>query len=247
MSEQNIYDNENFFEGYKILRSKPSAANTVIEKPVLFSLLPVLEGKTIIDLGCGYGENCIEFSRLGAREVVGVDISSKMLEIAEKENRDEKIKYINRSMSDLSKLDGKYDVVVSSLAIHYIEDFDKLLKDIYNLLNEDGIFIFSQEHPLTTALKDENHWSKDKDGNILHYNLSNYGMLGERKTSWIVDGVIKYHRTFSSIFNSLVEAGFIVEKVLEPIPSEEIIEKYPWYRKGYHKPDFLMIKARRNK
>ena len=52
-----------------------------------YSLLPDLTGKSVIDLGCGYGENCREFARLGASTVVGVDISSKMLQVAEKENK----------------------------------------------------------------------------------------------------------------------------------------------------------------
>ena len=57
MAEQNIYDNPSFFEGYKKLRENPSAANTLVEKPTLFSLCPDLTGKTVLDLGCGFGEN----------------------------------------------------------------------------------------------------------------------------------------------------------------------------------------------
>ena len=72
---QNIYDNETFFEGCKKLRENPDSANNLEEKPALFSLAPDLTGKTVLDIGCGYGENCTEFLRLGAAKVVGVDIS----------------------------------------------------------------------------------------------------------------------------------------------------------------------------
>lgn len=212
-----------------------------------YSLLPDLTGKSVIDLGCGYGENCREFARLGASTVVGVDISSKMLQVAEKENKCDNVKYINLSMSDLSGLTGKYDVVTSSLAVHYIENFDKLLSDTYNLLKDDGLLVFSQEHPLTTALMKEAYWSQDDDGNIIHYNLTDYSILGKRETNWLVEGVVKYHRTFSSIFNSLINAGFIIEKVLEPVPDEGIMQQYPSYKRYYHKPDFLMIRARRKR
>ena len=67
-----------------------------------------------------------------------------------------------------------------------------------------------------------------------------------RKTTWIVDEVVKYHRSFSSIVNSLSDAGFIIEKMLEPLPGTDIMEKYPSYKKYYHKPDFLLIRARKN-
>ena len=77
-------------------------------------------------------------------------------------------------------------------------------------------------------------------------NLSGYGHEGERKTRWFVDGVIKYHRMFSTIINALVEAGFVVERMNEPLPSPELLEKYPCYSDLLHKPDFLLVKARRS-
>ncbi|WP_462335804.1 class I SAM-dependent methyltransferase [Fusobacterium varium] len=245
MSDQNIYDNQEFFDGYKKLRSNSSAANNVIEKPALFSLAPNMRNKTVLDIGCGYGENCIEFLKLGSLSVTGLDISTKMLEIAQTENSSSKIKYINKSMTHLCELTEKYDVVFSSLAVHYIEDFNKLVADIYNLLNKDGYFIFSQEHPLTTALLTQNYWTCNDQNDKICYNLTTYSLEGKREVTWFVNGVIKYHRTMSSIINSLLKAGFTIEKMLEPMPSDEIIEKYPSYKKYIHKPDFLLIKARK--
>ena len=58
---QNIYDNQDFFDGYKKLRDDQYSANNLEEKPALFSLAPDLQGKAVLDLGCGYGENCAEF------------------------------------------------------------------------------------------------------------------------------------------------------------------------------------------
>ena len=245
MGDQNIYDNQTFFDGYKKLRGNPSAANIIVEKPALFSLCPDFAGKAVLDLGCGYGENCKEISRLGAINVVGIDISKKMLEVAKCENKCENVQFLQLSMTNLDVLNQQFDIVVSSLSVHYIKDFDSLLKSINRLLNDHGLFIFSQEHPLTTALKEADYWSKDEAGNILHYNLTDYSLMGERRTTWIVDNVLKYHRTLSYIINSLINAGFVIEKVLEPLPSEKVIQQYPAYKKYNHKPDFLLIRARK--
>ena len=95
MAKQNIFDNETFFEGYKALREKDVNANIIFEYPALCSLLPDLNGKRILDLGCGFGEHCVEYVRKGAERVVGIDISQKMLEVAVKENSDPKISYTN--------------------------------------------------------------------------------------------------------------------------------------------------------
>lgn len=245
MSNQNIYDNQIFFDGYKKLRENPSSANELVEKPALFTLAPNLQNKTVLDVGCGCGENCVQFLKLGASSVKGLDISKKMLETASKENALPNIEYINKSMTELTDITERFDVVFSSLAVHYIQNFDKLVTDISNLLNQDGYFIFSQEHPLTTALLTQNYWTQNSENEYLHYNLTTYALEGERKVTWIVDGVIKYHRTIASIINSLLDAGFMIEKILEPIPGEDIMEQYPSYKRYIHKPDFLLIKARK--
>ena len=88
-------------------------------------------------------------------------------------------------------------------------------------------------------------WTKDENGRKLYVNLANYGIEGERKSKWLVEGVQKYHRTFSTIFNDLAQTGFFVEKVEEPLPTPDILEKYPEQADLFHKPDFLVIKARK--
>ena len=140
MSQQNIYDNNTFFEGYQKLRKNQNNANNVFEGPALFSLLPDLKDKTVLDLGCGVGGHCFEFVNGGAKKVVGIDISKKMLEVAQKENHHQKITYLNLPMENLSSLNERFDLVVSSLAIHYVKDFEKLASDVFNLLNENGLF-----------------------------------------------------------------------------------------------------------
>ena len=245
MSQQNIYDNETFFEGYKKLRENEVNANNLFEIPALFSMMPDLKDKTILDLGCGFGEHCKRFVVSGAKKVVGIDISEKMLEIAKQENADSKITYINMPMENISQLKEKFDVVISSLAFHYVEDFAGVVKNIFDLLNENGIFLFSQENPLCTCFSGGNRWTKDENGNKLYINLSNYGIEGERESSWFVDNVKKYHRTFSSIINTLIETGFTIEKMIEPLPTEDLLKKYPDYKDLFHKPDFLLVKVRK--
>ena len=134
MAQQNIYDNEQFFEGYKKIRDNEVNANNLFEIPALFSMMPDLKGKRVLDLGCGFGEHCKQFIEQGAQKVVGIDISEKMLAVAQKENANPNISYINMSMENIGELDEKFDVVVSSLAFHYVEDYAGVVKNIYNLL-----------------------------------------------------------------------------------------------------------------
>ena len=134
MAKQNIFDNETFFSEYQKLREREVNANNLFEIPTLFSLLPDLEGKRVLDLGCGSGERCMDYVKRGASKVTGIDISEKMLAVAKSENSDEKITYLNMPMEDLGSLEGEYDVVISSLALHYVEDYPGVVKNVYRLL-----------------------------------------------------------------------------------------------------------------
>lgn len=246
MALQNIYDNETFFDGYKKIRENESNANNLFETPALLSLLPDLKNKAVLDLGCGYGDHCVEFIKRGASKVVGVDISEKMLEVAAAENSHPRITYKNMPMENISMLDEHFDVVVSSLAIHYVEDYKGLVSNVFDLMNANGHFIFSQENPLNTCFSTGSRWTKDEHGNKLFANISNYSTDGERESVWFVDNVKKYHRTFSTVINTLVEAGFVIEKLIEPIPTKEMIEKHPDQKDLLHKPDFLVVKVRKD-
>ncbi len=245
MSHQNIYDNETFFGGYRTLRSNASNANNLFETPALLSLLPDLHGADILDLGCGCGDHCAAFVRMGAEKVTGVDISVKMLAAAQEENSHPAITYLNMPMESIGVLNDTFDVVTSSLAVHYVEDFQKLVRDVFSLLKAGGIFVFSQENPINTCFSGGDRWTRDEHGSKIHANLANYSTDGERQSVWFVDGVKKYHRTFSSIVNTLVEAGFVVERMIEPVPDEEMLKKHPEQRDLLHKPDFLLVRARK--
>ncbi len=246
MNNQNIFDNEIFFNGYKDLRDSEVNYNDLLEQPAMKNLMPDINNLSVLDLGCGYGHNCVDFVRRGAKSVVGLDISEKMLEVARDESYDEKIRYINLSMTDIGKLEEKFDFIYSSLAFHYIEDFDLFAKEMYFVLNKGGRLLFSQEHPVITATLDgKGHFNKDENGERISYTFSNYNEPGERKIHWYVDNVIKYHRTFSNIINALSKAGFIIEEICEPVPQEWAIEKFPAIVKEYIRPNFLIVKARK--
>ncbi len=244
---QNIFDNEIFFEGYRQLREREDNYNVLLEQPAMEKLLPNLKGKTVLDLGCGYGHNCIEFIKKGASKVVGIDISEKMLNVANDENSNKNIEYVNMSMTDIDKLEDKFDFIYSSLAFHYIEDFESFCKLMYSKLNNKGYLLFSQEHPIVTASTGMGlGYNKDENGVRTSYTFTNYGLPGERKCFWYVDGVKKYHRRFSDITNSLCKAGFIIEEVCEPTPDENAVKFLPQIKlKEKIKHTFLIVKAHR--
>lgn len=126
--QQNIYDNNEFFENYKNTRLSDNSFNELLEQPAMRKLIPDVQGKSVLDLGCGFGFNCKEFALVGAKRVVGIDLSEKMIEQAKATNNTDSITYHIMSMVDIDNLNAKFDFVFSSLAFHYIEDFELLIK-----------------------------------------------------------------------------------------------------------------------
>ena len=242
---QNIYDNDEFFNGYQELRQGISA-NDLIEIPQLFDLIGDVKDKEILDLGCGAGGHDRKLIELGAKHVTGIDISKNMLELANKNNNSNQINYILMSMEDIDKLDKKYDLVVSSLAIHYIEDYDNLCKKVYNLLKDGGEFIFSHGHPMDSAIILNNLEHRyvilnDKK----YFLLSDYNNEGIRKNTWMVDGVITYHRNMSHLVNGLIDAGFTIERLNESYATEEAIKLKPKYIEQKDHSYYVYIKAKK--
>lgn len=243
--KQNIYDHPDFFKGYKELRQSSNNYNTLLEQPALKALLPELKNTKILDIGCGMGDFASYCIQQGSTHVTGIDISFNMISMARNKNPHRSIQYINVALEDIKLAPSGFDIVNSSLAIHYMEDFEGIISKISKALCENGSFIFSMEHPIVTSRSDMNNWISDDKGRLLHYAIDKYQEEGQRKQHWYIDGVIKYHRTFSSIFNTLISNQLQIEKVIEPLPTKEAINQLPSLQKEHRRPSFLIIKAKK--
>jgi SAM-dependent methyltransferase len=242
MMKQNKYDDVNFFLAYEKMPRSVKGLEGAGEWHVLKELLPELRYKSVLDLGCGFGWHCRYAREQQARSVIGVDISEKMLQKAREMTNDSLISYVNMPIEDINFSDSQFDVVISSLAFHYIKSFEAICKKVYDCLKPGGSFVFSVEHPIFTS-RNEQDWYYDDKWNRLHWAVDNYQSEGLRETTFLTENVIKYHRTFSTYINDLINAGFIVRTVKEPIPSEEMLKSNAEMKDELRRPMFLIISA----
>ena len=244
--KQNIYDDESFNRAYSQLREQSTGLNDVLEIPAFRSLLPDLSGKVVLDLGCGFGECCQWYSFQGAKRVIGIDISSKMIERARREDADSKIQYTCVPIEDAEFSFGEFDLVVSSLMFHYVADYELLVRKIYHWLKPGGFLLFSQEHPVATAKRTPEGWCRNADGLKLHWVLDDYSEESLREQAWLGARVIKYHRTTETIINSLIDTGFSIRRILEPTPLHEAELLRPELKNERRRPPFLIVKAQKD-
>jgi SAM-dependent methyltransferase len=240
--KENKYDNPSFFEAYGNMTRSQKGLDGAGEWHALKQLLPEFKGKRVLDLGCGYGWHCRYAAENGAVSVVGVDLSIKMLEKAQSLTTDQRIHYQNTAIEDLEFSPESFDVVLSSLAIHYISDFDGLCKNVHQILSLYGVFVFSVEHPVFSAYGSQD-WIYDSNGNKVHWPVDNYFKQGKRKTIFLGQEVIKYHRTLDTYVNGLFNNGFNIDGFVEPIPEEQMIAQNPDWREELRRPMMLIISS----
>jgi len=240
---QNIYDDEEFFTGYSRLPRSVEGLAAAPEWPALRALLPPLGGLRVLDLGCGFGWFCRWARENGAAAVLGIDVSEKMLARARAETKDAAIDYNRADMERPNLPAAAFDLVYSSLALHYIADLDGLIAAVQRALAPGGYLVFSVEHPIYTAPTAPG-WSADGSGRKT-WPVDGYLDEGPRSTDWLTKGVIKQHRTLATYVNLLLRRGFALSHLEEWGPTAEQIAARPSLADEHQRPPFLLIAARR--
>jgi SAM-dependent methyltransferase len=242
--KQNKYDDPEFFARYSAMERSTQGLSRAGEWPVLRAMIPEVLGKRVLDLGCGFGWHCRYLRDLGARSVVGVDLSARMLERAREMTSGTGITYVRGAIEDVDFPAGSFDVVLSSLALHYVAAVSPVFDAIHRLLAPGGELVFSTEHPIFTA-RAEQSWWQAPDGTKLHWPVDGYRDEGERRSSWLAPDVVKYHRTLSTLLNGLIAAGFDLRRVEEPGPPPDAVARDPSAREEERRPMFLLVAARK--
>lgn len=192
-------------------------------------LFPDLHGKRVLDIGCGSGHSLQWCKEQGASELWGLDMSTRQLENARKflESNGYEPHLFNSPMEAECGLPADYfDVVYSIYAIGWTTDLPMTFRNIASYLKKDGVFLFSWDHPLMHCVEAE----EDKlifTGNYLDEDEFSYMQRGNPVT-------IK-NRKLSTYINTLAQAGFMVEQLIEET-NEKILARPAEFSSGYYTP-----------
>lgn len=238
--KQNKYDDPSFFAAYAQMPRSADGLSASGEWPAFRDALPVLKGKRVLDLGCGYGWHCRYAAEQEASVVVGIDLSARMIEKAQTLTGTGNIQYVQSAIEDFESPPESFDVVLSSLALHYVRDLSPVFTRVAALLVPGGVFCYSVEHPIFTS-RAQQDWCYDS-GEIAHWPVDHYFEEGERHTCFLGAEVVKYHRTVASHFQALQTAGFTVESLVEPAPSPEMINQMGW-QDELRRPMMLILRS----
>jgi SAM-dependent methyltransferase/ADP-ribose pyrophosphatase YjhB (NUDIX family) len=182
-------------------------------------LLGDVDGLRVIVLGCGGGQDCIVLAKQGA-QATGVDLSDEQIaygrRLAEREGV--LVTLLQGNAEELKGIeDESQDLAVSLHAMNYVERADRAFAEAFRVLRPGGSFVFSVHHPFHACLGDTPPYAAEKSywQIELHWQWDfAEGGASARLRSW--------YRPVSAWFSLLTDAGFRVERLLEPPPVEEV-------------------------
>ncbi|MDQ5911959.1 MAG: hypothetical protein QG568_172 [Patescibacteria group bacterium] len=225
-----------------------SVYHSYYEKPAMYALLPDLQGKKVLSIGCGSGEDSNYLKSKGAEVSLGIDLSSELIKIASKTYPDCEFKTMN--MEKLEFADESFDFAYSSLAIHYLEDWTIAMKEAYRVLKPNSEFLFSCNHPVRfvaeTADTDESWGYKiEVRKNKLTKAVTVVGDYMSKKKvndAFGKDTVTIWQLSIGQISKAIHEAGFLIKTIVEPLPLEGMKEIKPESYKRLQKiPEFIIF------
>lgn len=242
--KENKYDDEVFFEQYSKFPRSAEGLTAAGEWPELKKMLPDFRDKRVLDIGCGFGWHCIYAAQQGAAQVLGTDISQKMLAVAKEKTAFSNVEYRCIAMEDLDFKSNSFDIVISSLAFHYTADFFDICCNVNKWLLQGGDFVFSVEHPVFTA-QGAQDWIYSSNAERLHWPVDRYFEEGERDACFLGENVTKYHRTLESYIDSLLKTGFMITGLREPKPPAHLLDTVAGMHDELRRPMMLLVSAKK--
>ncbi len=216
----------------EIIDTKPH--NAEYERPGLLRIMPDVQGRKVLDAGCGSGSLTHWLLERGA-EVIGVDASPEMLKHATE-------RIGNRARLRLHDLreplgfieDESFDLVASSLVMHYIDEILPVFREFHRILKPTGSFVFSIQHPFTEFV----NRASDNYYDVVPIAYDWTGFTEEPVK------VPCYRRPLEDYTEALAQSGFVIQRLTEPIPTERFKEQMPEsYARHLKNPLFMAIRA----
>lgn len=240
--KENKYDNPAFFDQYSKMERSTKGLAAAGEWHVLKTMLPDFTGKRVLDLGCGFGWHCQYAAAHGAQSVLGIDLSAKMLNEAHRLTNAPQVEYRQMAIEDIDFAADSFDIIISSLAFHYVQSFADVVAKIKTILVDGGSFVFSVEHPIFTAQGTQD-WYYDEQHQSIFWPVDRYFDESIRESVFLGEQVQKYHRTMSTYISTLLQQGFELKAIAEPEPDPELLKVHPEYKDELRRPMFLLISA----
>jgi SAM-dependent methyltransferase len=210
--------------------AEDSPYNAHYDRPAVLELVGDVSGRHVLDAGCGPGHYAEELIARGA-EVVAVDGVEGMVELARK-RLGERAEVIQADLNEALPFEkAEFDLVVCALVIHHLDDREACLCEFFRVLRPGGRVVLSTQHPTIDWLR--------KGGS--------YFDVREEEDTWHRDDrsfqMRFWREPLTALCAAIANAGFLIERLVEPLPSESMRERWPeHWEKLSREPGFIVLR-----
>lgn len=258
MENLDIKDNwDRMANEYELFTSNEESYSNLIEWKAIKQILPDLNDKNIIDLGCGTGRFSFLFESMNPKSITGIDLSEKMIELGKNysKRKNSIVKLVCGNIENLSEIKTEsIDFVFSSTTLHYIKNLNNIMEQINRILVLGGTCILSVIHPVYSAcypiLHENRELPNDNEWIIRYLDSRDRGYV----QPWIeynpnVNNFLSfsYHHTMGDYINSIIRSGFKIKELLEPLPPNSWRESNPERYYGFiNTPTYAIFKIEKD-
>lgn len=229
-----------------------------VNTPAFVNMLPEVSGLAGLDIGCGEGSKTRQLARRGAR-MTALDISPTFLRYAEQTEREEPlgIRYLLGSAVELPFEDARFDFATSFMCFMDVGETERVLAEAYRVIRLGGFLQFSITHPCfdtphrrnlrgedgRTYAVEVGEYFRDPGGEVLEWSFS--AAPPEARAGLPSFQTPLFHRTLSDGLNLLLDTGFTIERLCEPVPTAEAVREKPTLQDHLVVAYFLIVRVRK--
>jgi len=233
-----FYDRPGMLERYRDATAGVSDPKDVMEEPALLEEIGDPGGLRVVDLGCGDAAIGRTLLEAGCARYLGVDASARMVAAAAETLRGTPGEAVRGDITEFTAPPGSFDLVVSRLALHYVEDLVGVLTAAHACLSPTGRIVFSTVHPVMTS----HDAREDPDALMADWIVDGYFDTGPRERRWLGGTVLWHHRTVEDHVAAMRRAGFVLSALRECPPRRERFGgDEPEYARRRRIPRFLLL------
>jgi len=236
-----FYDESEVFERYRQHRQWPLNPNIVMEEPALFDELGPVSGLRVLDLGCGDAAVGRVLLEAGCASYLGIDGSEKMVRAAQATLADGGGQAARCDIEDFSAPLASFDLVISRMALHYVEDLERTLRACRRSLAPGGRIVFTVVHPLITSHDARLTTAEPRTDWV----VDDYFIAGPREREWLGARSVWHHRTIEDYVSGLRRAGLPLTNLRECAPRRERFDDVAEFERRRRIPLVLLLAGAR--
>ncbi|MDD9174009.1 class I SAM-dependent methyltransferase [Aliivibrio finisterrensis] len=213
---------------------KDNIYNALFERPSTIALLDDVEGKDVIDMGCGPGAYAEWFIQQSVNQLTCTDLSDEMVSLVKGKYGSKVRAYVQDIAAGLPlEKNDSADIIVCPLVLHYIEDLTTVFKSVHRVLKTGGYMVFSTHHPFADfeCSQSGNYFNRER-------------VEEEWDTIGVPVKVNFYRRSLTEITDAITSSGLMISRISEGCVDERAKElSETTYNYLKNNPNFIFIKC----